>query len=387
MVGRALILTIFGMFVVSTMFLRTIVRSTNTQNDNVVRYYQRSLGRDISQGGANLALRQLASNSLWRTGYSSLYLSGGRVSVTLSDVNFQRDAKSNVVAATKITSVCYLPFTTAVSQVTIQDTTFTTVAFVARGFKPGGVRGTVTTQNHINTGGNVLIDGRDHDTTGALLPGQGTFGIWTTDTLTQGGSSDIGGTNLSGTDFAPVGKTPGPDTSIIRINQGGIYYGSPDSVMGTIVGGYPEGTLKSIAQSGVSGSQYVTDPTKLSYPLRGVTYVDLPAGASPSVWSPCNINGSGILVVHNSTKNAFMKDIQPSTFFGLLIADDISHINSTFTIYGAIVGLTANASTTNDLGNGNSRIYFSSIAIENATGYAKTSSVTTYNNKVLAWWE
>ncbi|MBI1805715.1 MAG: hypothetical protein HYR76_01535 [Ignavibacteria bacterium] len=390
MIGRALILTIFAMFVVSMMVTRVITRSTTAQNDNVVRHFQRVTGRDIAQTGVNLALRRLATNSLWRTGYSKLGVSGGKVTVSFLDTVFRRDSQSPLIAAVKIISTAYVPFISATDTVSDRDTSFTTIAYIPRGFVPsgnGGVRGVITTHNRITTGGNVTIDGRDHDTSGTVLPNQGMFGVWTTDTLIQGGSSTIGGTNIRGVDYAPVGKTPGPDTSIIRQKQPGPYPGTPDSVMGGAVNGYPEGTLKSIAQSGINGSQYVTSPTFLTYPLRGVTYVELPDTNAAIFWNPCNIRGSGILICHNASKTAFMKDIQPSTFYGLLIADDIAHINSTFTVYGAVVGLTSNPSTVNDLGNGNSKVLFSSIAIENATSLIKPIIINTYTNKVLAWWE
>ena len=176
------------------------------------------------------------------------------------------------------------------------------------------------------------------------------------------------------------------DTSVVRANQpAGDYPGTPDSVLGGTAAGFPEGTLKSIALAGIAGSQYTTNPASLHYPLSGVTYVELPSG---SMWNSPNINGSGILVVHDSTKDAIMKNMSPSTFVGLLICDDISHINSKFMIIGAVVGLTPDPSKTNEIGNGNSEILYSGDAIANAIATIKGEApVNTFSNKVLAWWE
>jgi hypothetical protein len=154
--------------------------------------------------------------------------------------------------------------------------------------------------------------------------------------------------------------------------------------MGSVAAGYPEGTLKAIAQSGLNGSQYVTNPANLANrPFSGVTYVEL---APATAWLAANISGSGIIVVHNSTYDASMGNVH-GTFNGVIIADDIAHINSGTTIYGAVVGLSTLPSMMNDLGNGNSDIDYSSTAIQNATGSVNPLVVKTYSDKIIAWWE
>jgi hypothetical protein len=387
MLGRASILAVLAMFVLSAMILRTISRSTTAQSDNLIRYNQRITGRNVAQTGVNLALRNLASNSLWRAGYSSLSVAGGTVSVSLRDTVYKRDAVSPLIAAIKITSVSTVPFLTAVSDVSRRDTVFTTIAYVPRGFVPKGPPGfgitaVVMTHNPITTSGHLIIDGEDHDTTAqaTLLPGQGTLGIWTTSTLTQKGNSRIGGTNIGTVDITPAGNA---DTSIIRQHQPEPYPASPDSVMGGTVNGYPEGTLRSIAQSGINGSQYVTNPSNLHSPFSGVTYIELPPGGA---WVPAEISGSGILVVHSSARDAVMGNVH-GTFQGIIIADDIAHINSGTTILGAIVALSTDPSKFNDFSNGTSSILYSSLAIEQATARIQPIVINTYTNKVIAWWE
>ncbi len=57
--------------------------------------------------------------------------------------------------------------------------------------------------------------------------------------------------------------------------------------MGGTSAGFPSGFLKSYAQSGSGGSQYVTNPSSLTYPLTGVTYVEI-----SGTWNSANITGS-----------------------------------------------------------------------------------------------
>lgn len=377
MIGRALILTILGMFTISLMITKSITRSANAQNDNVVRQFESVTGRNLARSGVNLALRKLAYHPGDRSA-TSWTMSSGKISTVLAD-GYYRDR-----AAVRITSTASVPFRTALLGVTPRDTTFTTIAWVPKGFVPNLIRGVITTHNPVRTGGNVVVDGEDHDTTGTMvISSQGVFGVWTTGSFSQSGSSLVGGTNMRGADALPSKPA---DTSVIRQNQSPDGYpGSPDSVLGGAATGFPEGTLKSIAMSGYAGSQYVTDPGLLHYPLRGVTYVEMPAGTT---WMSCNINGSGILVVHDSTKTAYMKNMSPSVFVGLLICDDVSHINSTFVVIGAVVGLTPDPSVTNEIGNGTSKVLYSRNALANAIALI-TGDVpaNTFSDKVLAWWE
>jgi len=83
----------------------------------------------------------------------------------------------------------------------------------------------------------------------------------------MGGSSDAGGT-VAETDFPP--SKPAPAGTIEESANWGAFPfpDTPDKVMGGPSNGFPEGTLKDIALSGASGSQYATDPAAaLSFPL------------------------------------------------------------------------------------------------------------------------
>ena len=230
------------------------------------------------------------------------------------------------------------------------------------------VRGAVSASSNLASLGTLTVDGRNHDEDGVLISpgGSGTFAISTTQTFNQGGSSYVGGTDSGGTDHAPALPA---DPSVIEENFAGTVPTTPDEVMGGDDKGWPEGSLKSIAQSGLNGGQYVTDPSNLTFPLSGVTYVELPTSGPGQTWqsidfgSPPN-HSSGVLVVHNSATNAMIKDLMTGTFKGLLIADDVDKVHSNYN--GAVFVLTTAPSGGNCLGNGTGTIVYGLQALESA---------------------
>ena len=151
-----------------------------------------------------------------------------------------------------------------------------------------------------------------------------------------------------------------PDPNIIAENQtwpGGITPTTPEQIITNLPNGF---SLKEYAQSGTGGSQYVTDPSLLFYPLKGITYVELPSGGS---WTSSDIQGSGILIVHNDNVNAIMQNTK-NTFIGLIICDDIIHLQSD--IIGAVVSLTQNPSSGNTVGNSSGSILYSKQVLDKA---------------------
>ncbi len=228
---------------------------------------------------------------------------------------------------------------------------------------PPGVHGGVTANSVVTTSGRMTVDGRDHDIDGNVIAGQGSLGISTASLLRQRGNSKVGGT-ASTLDYAPS-KTP--PASIIEENASYTFPSTPDAVFEQT-----EGTLKSIAQSGADGGQYVTDPATLTFPLSGVTYVELADGGtwngvSFGANSGCSQPGrcsQGVLVVHNSAGNAVIKNLNSGAFIGLIIADDIDKIHTT--ILGAAITLTVSPSG-NCIGNGNGEILYGSEALLDAS--------------------
>lgn len=229
---------------------------------------------------------------------------------------------------------------------------------------PSSIKASITTNGSTNTNGNLTVDGRDHDTNGTLLATGGMPGIYSTGNVQQKSQSQIGGT-FNGVDYAP--SMPAA-VGIVDAKQtwSGTYPTTPDEVMGGTGGGFPSGTLKTYAQSGKNGSQYVTSSNGLTFPLSGVTYVELPANGS---LSNINLSGSGILIVHNTSGNAVISGINSGTFSGLIITDDISGLNGT--VIGGIFTLNSGNST---LGSGSGSLLYSNKAIQNAVGLFSTSS-------------
>ncbi|MFC2140633.1 hypothetical protein ACFLQ1_02810, partial [Candidatus Auribacterota bacterium] len=96
--------------------------------------------------------------------------------------------------------------------------------------------------------------------------------------------------------------------------------------------------------------------------MSGITYVKLGDNGGTSNWNPATIDGTGILVVHNDDFDAVMKNVM-GTFKGIVISDDMEHINAGAMVIGAMI--TTNASG-NALGLGNANVLYSKAAI-NAT--------------------
>ena len=257
----------------------------------------------------------------------------------------------------------------------------TSIAYVLKPSVNGNtILGAITTNNDVNTLGTLNVDGRDHDTSGALIAASGKYGIWTTGTYVQDGNSKVGGTTTANVDVTPKKNA---DSTVIAQHQvyAGGYPGSPDSVLGGSLNGFPEGTLKNVARARMGGSQYVTDPAALSFPLRGVTYVELPSGAS---WISPQLSGSGILIIHNSAKNAIIKAFS-GKFTGLIISDDVDKIHAL--VIGAIVSLTPAPASGNTIGNGTGDVYYSKRAIALASTSYLDTGIKGSKNSVLAWWE
>lgn len=237
----------------------------------------------------------------------------------------------------------------------------------------------ISANNNILSLGNITVDGRDHTKTGLVIPGEGTYGIWTTKTFTNSGASKIGGTNTSKIDFVPS-TTPNP--SIIAQNQswpGGTPPTTPEQVLKNLPFTI---SLKEYAKSGDWGSQFVTDPTQLTYPLQGVTYVE-PNGGE---WNPANIQGSGILIVHNDQVNAIIKNTS-NNFTGIVIADDIVHLQSN--IIGAVISLTQNPSEGNTIGLSNAKILYSKEALEGVLMTVRPRNFGFASNRLVIrhWYE
>lgn len=375
MPGKALILLIVGIISLSTVTFLNIFQAGDRMAQSSVSSYNANQIKNIAEAAVQMAVRKLIVDTTWRAGYSNLKLMGGNVNLRLADTVFEGKNVVKVEAFAKVFAGSESERSYMASCIYKRN--------VAVTMFPTGIKGSITTNSNITTLGDLVVDGRDHSKTGILISGKGSQGVWTTGGLEQKGSSTIGGTDGTGTDWTPT--KPGNDgvISTSQVYPGG-YPGSPDSIMGGPANGYPEGTLKAIAQSGLGGSQYVTNPGDLTYPLRGVTYVEIPPG---SPWNSANITGAGILIVHNPSLTAGIYNINTGVFTGILMADDIVRIHNT--IIGAVIGLSPNPPSGNCIGNGTGSILFSREAISAATNLANLISpnLNSVNQQILYWFE
>ena len=375
MPGKAIIILLAGMIALAGITVGNIYERGSDLAAASVNTYDNNQIKNIAEAGVQMALRKITVDTAWRTGFPLMNLLRGKVSVRLKDTTA---LSMNLI---KIEAFAFTSYGTSTQK------NYTAICYVNRNatstaILPPAIKGAISANNSIQTLGNLTVDGRDHDLSGGLVASTGTLGVYTTSTLNQSGASTIGGTK-SGVDYAPSKPANLNTIATLQVYPGG-YPTSPDSIMGGPANGYSEGTLKAVAMSGAGGSQYVTNPALLTYPLKGVTYVELPSGGS---WSPANIDGSGILVVHNTALNAEMKNVNSGTFKGVLIADDIIHIHNT--IIGAVISMSPLPSAGNCIGNGSGDVLYSSEAIRNAVnaGTGTGTGVVSSSLRVVYWWE
>jgi len=343
--GKMILILLLGTIIVFGVLNININNGLNLATDKSLEFYAEAGARNVANSEAQMLVARLGDNNAYRVNSTANSdLLGGSAAYTVTDdiIGIDTLVKINVQAT-------YMGVNSNLSA---------HVKFPDGGGPvfPAAVLAAITTNNPVQTLGKLLVDGRDHDKNGNLLPGKGTLGIWTTDSYSRGGASTVGGT-FAKKDYAPDKKYSSNIVSTSQSWPDG-YPSTPEGVLGGSAKGYKDGMLKSMAMSGSDGSQYVTDPSKLTYPLKGITYVELSDGET---WQSMNIEGSGILIVHNNKLNAKMKNLNSGTFKGLLMADDIIHIHAD--IIGAVVGLTPNPSEGNCIGNGNGTVLFSSEAI------------------------
>jgi hypothetical protein len=302
--------------------------------------------RGNAHSATELCLCALSLNHAWKTGFTNLAMAEGSASADIIDSTMDASLGRDTVRI-EASGFC------GTSQVDIE-------AIVALNSQvlPGGPGGGINTRCPVVTKGTLIVDGRDHAMDFSVIPNNGVKAIVTSSSVFRGGSSVLGGTPDAGIDIAPnkINTLPIIETGVTFPDG---FPDTPDKVLGGPDLGYPEGTLKSIAQSGYNGSQYVTDPSTLTFPLSGVTYIELPDGDQ---WLDVDLgSSSGVCVVHNSTYNARVVNMNYGSFKGIFIADDMTRIHTDF--LGFITVLTAGPVGGNCIGNGSGRVMFSREAI------------------------
>ncbi len=354
--GKASIIMVLGIAVAMSFLTMGAQEKRSEAVANACQAYNVCGSRNLAHSGANVSLSNLTMNHSYR-GSVSADLSDGSYSATCVKMPATTNAK---IVATG----------------TYEGTTHNVEVIVELYCE--GLKSAITAKPWVKTLGTLDVDGRDYDENENIIPNEGGLAIVSTQTITRGGNSKYGGTNELGQDFVPSTDF---DPSLIEENASfdGGFPISPDAVVGV-----DDGTLKAIAQSGVGGSQYATDPDDITIPLRGVTYLELPDGGT---WLSPNLtdghcgfdcNSSGILVVHNANKNAVLKNMRGS-FYGLIIADDVDKIHGKVTGNVTVIG---DSPSGNCIGNGTGDVHYSSYYIMQAL-----SDLLNNQPKIISWWE
>lgn len=355
--GRSGLLLVLGFTAIFHIAAHNIQQSVLAAEGQVIEHHAETLALKLAESGAEMTLSRLAYNGSWRGWRENVVPGGGRL----------------ITGAENDTSLGPLGVR-VLSYGTYQNHADTVIVrLVIESRMPGAARGAVTANAIVAGNGGLLLDGRDHDPDGRVLPGSGTLAISTTATTDLRPNTWIAGTADS-LDHDPRRASDGSLDTDALIETGAHwlfgYPTTPDAAMGGPAQGYPEGRLKRVAQSGANGSQYVgpdtsppTGPEHLRVPFSGVTYVELSVGQT---WLGADFgdDSRGILVVHNDTGTAAIKNINHGVFRGLLIADDVVHLHSQ--IIGALVVLSSSPSSGNVLGNGRGRVLYSRATLSRA---------------------
>ncbi len=369
MSGKAIIVLVTGVIIITATIMFNIEAASTRLVKNFSDYYMRQHTQNLAQSGVNLALTEIGKDRKWREGFDGLKLSDGVVNVKVYDTHFD---SVPVIAVHSVAETDY-------GNHHYRRDTSIAYLFWTRITYPFGLRALLTLKSDADINGNIVLDGRNHDINGNLVPATGVPAVWTTKNNVVIGSSAarLGGTR-NGTDYVPTNP---PNGNVVVKNQvfPGGYPTTPDAVFGGADSSFPEGTLKAIAQSGFAGSQYVTDPKDLKFPLAGVTYVEPPSYSPKNEWSSSAIPGSGILIMHNTAGNASLKN-SDANFKGLIIGDDISHLHGD--VLGGIIAFKDSLGG-NVVGNGSGNILYSGEAVLAALKFLESEN----KPNVLAWWE
>jgi hypothetical protein len=230
----------------------------------------------------------------------------------------------------------------------------------------------IISRDPIDFSGNINVDGRDWDINGSAVVGAGVDGVVSGGNITVGGSAGIGGNGVAPPDAgAAAGSTDANhdwaadgldnDREGTVDQPGETYPSDPDQALGL-----PNGTLMTAAKA--MGTYYTTQAAySLAITLNGgkalggkVIYCDFTPSPPFELGLGLNADPS-ILVVHNSTSNAIVKNLH-GDFKGLLMADKIEHINAGTNIVGMVQ---AWGQFGNLFGNGSSNVLFSSAVLAN----------------------
>jgi hypothetical protein len=352
--GKGILILIMGSIAIFGIVNFRVHQSLGRAGDKIVEYYSDEKARSIANSVAEWCLMKLADNPGFRQQtpmqFPSLY--GGSAVYTVKTVE-GNDKKIRINVYSEYND--------------IKRKVYIDAEYRVPGWVPPTLRAAWTANGNINnTISDMYIDGRNHASDGTLIPGTGTYAVSSSVPFVNTQSAKIGGT-YNQVDF-PMTYPENP-LVIELYDWGGSFPKSPEEVLG-----FTPGTLKTLAQSGTNGSQYVTDLKKLTFPLKGITYIE-PAVAEITLelLVKNKTPNMGLLIVHNSTTTSRVKELKMQKeyenvpFIGVIITDYSFHHH--LNILGAIIQLSPNLETSKTCaGNNNHWVYYSSEAIAAITG-------------------
>ena len=328
--------------------------TTTSSNENAVKELSSTRSRDIANSMAQMLLSQISDSATWRvTSPATKNIFGGTATYTVKDTGIA--ANDTLIKISVTGNYFNSPVTVNVYAEKPKS------AWV-----PVVLRGAWTANGPLNnTISDMYIDGRDRDLKGNLIAGTGIYGISTSVEFKNTQNASIGGTNNK-IDY-PMQYPENPNVIEEKYNWGGTFPTSPDEAIGV-----PAGTLKSIAQSGKNGSQYITNIKNLKLPLSGVTYLELASNTNDKIDLKNSVS-KGILVIHNSTTSTKISQTKTNKsdkgghpFEGIIIGDYMFHFH--VDVLGGIILLSKNLETSKNCGgNKDHKIFYSSEAVKNAT--------------------
>ena len=200
----------------------------------------------------------------------------------------------------------------------------------------------VSTRSSFTSTGSIIIDGRNWCHIADTVIDSGISGVRYNGALTQSGNSQIGGKGN-----APIRNAFPP---IVDPN-GRNNPSTPEEVLGLSSGDLDRYKIESIPSGPLNFN-------------NKILYISPRAGEE--IFMDPDFGGStGIFIFHNENRTAQLKNIH-GDFKGIIIADQVVHVNANALIYGAIFTL-SDVEGGNTFGNGNSDIRFSKKLIQQIT--------------------
>jgi hypothetical protein len=398
--GNSSIFLVLGLVIMLGIFGAIMNKNSISATGNYTEYHSHIMARDANNSALQLAMRQLADSNKWRAGYSKLEIGGATVNLSVLDTTI--GGKKAVALVSKS------PYLTDARARTYD--TLTSTVMIKINLIPPVVHAAWTAFGPLdNTISDMYIDGRDHNPVITdynlpyqyeLVPSNGYYAVSTgapTFTNTQAGY--LGGTNRNTDPYTDITPAYPQSAYVVETNSPwpNGFPTTPDAAMG-----WPEGTLESIAKSGVDGSHYIASKAELALlvknkvSLSGVTYIDV--SPADTFWRKIDIpdHSKGIFIFHGKTKEGNWSDISAktntnavaNTFQGIMIFDKIFHFH--MSCVGAVVELTKNTEMSQNCnGNKDQTVAYSSSVIEELTGKYSSKSTAGWRSKlqVLSWLE